>query len=131
MKNKPYYAIKSSKGFIQYNSESGRTFLADKIELACWYSSKAEARDIASRISAPVEIIRIAPAPQFHNANGTLTPYAFACGYPEKYGELTLWKEPNDWHVRGFIDGTRIWESFETVTEARKFARKTGGKLSK
>jgi hypothetical protein len=68
--------------------------------------------------------------PKFKNKNGTLTPYAFACGYVEKYGPLTLWREPNDWHVRGFVDGARLWECFETLREARQYARRTGGKLT-
>jgi hypothetical protein len=64
---------------------------------------------------------------QFHTAAGLLTAYAFACGYVEKYetGEdrLTLCREPNDWHVKGFIDGVHVWESFEPLKEARQFCK--------
>jgi hypothetical protein len=66
----------------------------------------------------------------FKNENGTLTPYAFACGYVEKYtkGEdrATLSREPNDWHVKGFLDDCHFWEIFDRLGDARRFARKVG-----
>jgi hypothetical protein len=65
---------------------------------------------------------------QFHDKNGDLTVYSFACGYVEKYekGEnrLTISKEPNDWHVKGFLDEMHVWESFEKLKDARKFCKK-------
>ena len=65
---------------------------------------------------------------QFHDKNGDLTRYSFACGYLEQYeksdDELTLFKEPNDWHVQGLIDGVHIWKSFDKLKDARKFCRK-------
>lgn len=66
-------------------------------------------------------------ASKFHTKAGNLTFYSFACGYVERYGDgenrLTLCREPNDWHVKGFIDGKHTWEIFESVTDARKFCR--------
>ena len=73
--------------------------------------------------------------PKFRNASGLLTPYSFACGYVERYGaddtpRATLSREPNDWHVKGFDrDGLHFWEVFESVKEARQYARKQAGKL--
>jgi hypothetical protein len=68
----------------------------------------------------------------FNNKNGTLTPYAFACGYVEIYTKgddrATLLRKPNDWHVKGFRGGCHFWESFERLSDARRFAR-TVGKL--
>ena len=65
---------------------------------------------------------------KFHNKDGNLTMYSFACGYVERYEDgddrLTLLREPNDWHVKGFIDGVHVWESFERLSDARKFCRK-------
>jgi hypothetical protein len=71
---------------------------------------------------------------KFYNKDGTLTGYAFACGYLEVYGEsrdsknrLRIYREPNDWHVKGWIgeDGkTHVWEIFEKLSDARKFCRK-------
>ena len=74
--------------------------------------------------------------PKFHNANGTITMYSFACGYVERYGasdypRATICREPNDWHVKGFTaDQAHFWEIFETVKEARTFARSIAGKLT-
>jgi hypothetical protein len=63
----------------------------------------------------------------FHNKNGTLSMYSFACGYLEKYenGEdrLTIMREPGNWQVKGFLNGVHVWESFESVSDARKFCR--------
>lgn len=72
--------------------------------------------------------------PKFRNAAGNLTPYAFACGYVERYGadeypRATICREPDGYHVKGF-DRARchFWESFPTVREARAYARKQAGK---
>lgn len=73
--------------------------------------------------------------PKFRNANGTLTGYAFGCGYVEKYGETdtpraTISREPNGLHAKGFDrDGIHFWEIFETAREARRFARSKAGKM--
>jgi hypothetical protein len=68
------------------------------------------------------------PKSQFHNKAGNLTPYAFACGYVETYrnekSRLTLSKERNDWHVKGFIDDVHTWESFTTLKQARDYCRR-------
>jgi hypothetical protein len=37
---------------------------------------------------------------------------------------LTLSREPNDWHVKGFIAGKHVWEIFEKLKDARTFCRK-------
>lgn len=72
--------------------------------------------------------------PKFKNADGTLTVYAFGCGYVEEtdgptYG-VRLWLD-GVWHVRrhhtapgmaGYI--RESWESFDTLGDARKFYRK-------
>jgi len=68
-----------------------------------------------------------APDPRFVSSRGFLTPYAFGCGDVEVYEEgdnrLTLSREPNDWHVKGFIDGKHVWEIFERLHKARGFCR--------
>jgi hypothetical protein len=56
---------------------------------------------------------------EFKNAKGELTPYAFGCGYVERYGETRLHKD-GVYHVSN-LD---IWESFDTLKEARRFARR-------
>ena len=73
--------------------------------------------------------------PKFNNKNGTLTSYSFICGYVEEYGDsdfprAAISKE-NDYHVKGFDrDEKHFWKTFETVKEARSFARKQAGKLT-
>lgn len=70
--------------------------------------------------------------PKFHNKNGTLTAYAFACGYIEKRtlatdgGEATLYRDGACWHVQARDDarGRFLWECFDTLTPARAFFRK-------
>jgi hypothetical protein len=81
--------------------------------------------------------------PKFHNKDGSLTAYAFACGYierevlesSEKDIEVELYKD-SLYHVRAFnltaLTAIKIcWESFETLTEARKFYKKTCKELLK
>ena len=72
--------------------------------------------------------------PKFKNKDGSLTAYAFSCGYIElstdagvKLGDckksVNLWKDCA-WHVRGndFEAGVRLfWESFDKLTDALKF----------
>lgn len=73
--------------------------------------------------------------PKFRNADGTLTGYAFICGYVERYGEAdtpraVISREPNGLHVRGFDrEGIYFWEIFETSHDARRFARSKAGKM--
>jgi hypothetical protein len=63
--------------------------------------------------------------PKFYNANGSLTKYAFACGYMEKRGDITLFRQHTVMHVAGFTKtGLRVWESFDNLTPARRFFRK-------
>jgi hypothetical protein len=70
------------------------------------------------------------PRPQkcvFYTKAGKLTRYAFLCGYVEKKGELSLWMQHGVYHVNGFApDGKRLWESFDTLTPARKFLSSNG-----
>lgn len=66
--------------------------------------------------------------PALHNKSGTLTRYGLACGYMEKKASLK-----NDdyltlsldciYHVKGYKQKIRIWESFDTLTAARQFYR--------
>jgi hypothetical protein len=66
--------------------------------------------------------------PAIHNKSGSLTYYGLACGYIEQKvarkteDYLHLYKE-NLFHVKGYKGNTRIWESFDTLTAARKFYR--------
>lgn len=89
-----------------------------------------------------MKIVKIRPGfdpalyPKFRNADGTLTGYAFACGYVEIYGEktadpsATVSREPNGFHVKGFNRaGAHFWEIFPTAREARRYARRQAGKM--
>ena len=69
---------------------------------------------------------------KFFNKNSTLTSYSFACGYVEEYGDLTISREPNGYHVKGFDkQDSHFWEIREKVKDARVLAREKGGKLVK
>lgn len=64
---------------------------------------------------------------KFRNKAGRLTPYALACGYLEQFerngSRVTLWHEGGPlYHVRHHSDlhGRVFWDSFETITAARK-----------
>lgn len=68
--------------------------------------------------------------PKFNNKDGSLTIYAFACGYVEQHNNdetnsrVTLWLDSDCYHVRShqFNGAGRIaWETFVTLKEARKF----------
>lgn len=64
---------------------------------------------------------------KFHNKNGSLTVYAFACGYVEEYKiddtTLSLFQD-GVWHVQGRNDNGRfVWESFDLLGQAREFFR--------
>jgi hypothetical protein len=59
---------------------------------------------------------------KFRNKNGSLTVYAFACGYIETSREGVQLLKDGCWHVK-FHDsekGIHEWESFTHLTEARK-----------
>jgi hypothetical protein len=65
---------------------------------------------------------------KFRTKAGRLTHYALACGYIERKEtetiKIDLWHEGSCFHVRAhdFNIHTRIfWESFNTLTNARKF----------
>lgn len=98
--------------------------------------------------------------PKMRNASGTLTAYAFACGYVESfthdgseyYGTdgpgVALYQE-GCWHVKsrlpgvthgpdgyplwvGAEDGGRTradWQTFDTLTEARKHYRRVASAI--
>jgi len=61
---------------------------------------------------------------KFTNKDGALTKYAFLCGYIEKKSNennrVSLGLD-SVYHVQGMIDGVRLWECFDTLTQARKF----------
>lgn len=65
---------------------------------------------------------------KLHNKSGSLTYYGLACGYIEDKVSLKnedylhLYKE-SLFHVKGYKNNQRIWESFDTLTAARKFYR--------
>lgn len=76
--------------------------------------------------------------PKFRNANGTLTAYAFRCGYVESftldgkeyYGTdapgVMLYRD-GVWHVKAHSlphGNARVWNSFDTLTDARKAFRR-------
>lgn len=67
---------------------------------------------------------------KFKNKNGSLTPYAFACGYSEdhkvKDSTISLFRD-GCWHVqvRSEDKGRFIWECFDLLTDARKFVSST------
>jgi hypothetical protein len=74
----------------------------------------------------------------FYNKDGTLTLYAFSCGYVETYSP----KDPNQtaralsmehsvFHVNGFRGPYKVWNSFDSVKAARKFlhAKWDGGSV--
>lgn len=83
---------------------------------------------------------------KFRTKRGRLTAYSFACGYkeqkstdPSKLQEEDLYTElyhdTPTYHVRQYDrrpDAKKfrvLWESFETLTEARKFFDKQPGTL--
>jgi len=66
--------------------------------------------------------------PKFYTKTGKLTRYSLACGYVEKTEingqSLTLWMEYNTLHVRQHCHNHNkriFWESFDSLTDARKF----------
>ena len=63
--------------------------------------------------------------PKCYNADGSLTKYAFACGYLQTRGRITLSMEHHVMIVKGFQkNGTYVVQGFYKLTEARKFFRK-------
>lgn len=52
-------------------------------------------------------------------ADGTVTPYGFACGIVQRTGDVRLYKD-GVYHVQGL----GLWESYGSLTQARRaFAR--------
>jgi hypothetical protein len=61
---------------------------------------------------------------RFNNKNGTLTRYAFACGYIEQKETISnrvSLSLDGVYHVKGLINNQRVWECFDKLTDARKF----------
>lgn len=66
---------------------------------------------------------------KFRNKNGSLSVYAFACGYietkplPTAGGEARLFRDGGVWAVQARDDsrGRFLWECFDTLTPARSF----------
>ncbi len=69
---------------------------------------------------------------KFRNKNGSLSVYAFACGYLETKplltagGEKRLFRDGAVWHVQARDNqrGCFLWESFDKLTPARSFFSK-------
>lgn len=58
----------------------------------------------------------------FQKDGKTLTAYGFACGYVQSKNGIQLFKEHSVFHVQRFVENKpRIWETFESLSEARKF----------
>jgi len=60
---------------------------------------------------------------KFRNKNGSLSPYAFCCGYREVWSNDLYITLDGCFHVRGIIKGARVWETFNKVSEARNYTR--------
>jgi len=104
---------------------------AGKIDLAFLVQYLPERRWEMFGMPAPLNRVYTdgkPPESRFHDKRGNLTGYAFGCGYVERYGNatgdnLTIHREPNDWHVKGFVSGVHVWEIFEKLSAARAFCR--------
>ena len=62
----------------------------------------------------------------FYTAEGFLNAYAFNCGYTQKLdvdnnNRKTMYKEHSTFHVNGFNNGIHFWESFDKLTDAKKY----------
>lgn len=83
--------------------------------------------------------------PKFRNADGTLTVYAFGCGYIESFtldgNEYYGTNEPGValyrdglWHVKAHSKphgNERVWSVFESLTDARKAFRRYRSAIKK
>lgn len=74
---------------------------------------------------------------KFRNKSGELSQYALSCGYlqvsvpdgkePRTYitQGVALFREGGScYHVRAYVDGAKEWESFDFLSDARKFYTK-------
>ena len=69
---------------------------------------------------------------KFRNKNGSLSIYAFVCGYietkplPTAGGRAELYRDGAVWHVKARDDsrGRFLWECFDNLTPARSFFSK-------
>jgi hypothetical protein len=69
---------------------------------------------------------------EFYNQDGTLTSYAFACGYVQSKGDkntyVKLYKEHNTYHLIMIRNNERvIWLSYDSnkLSQARKDYKNT------
>lgn len=51
---------------------------------------------------------------------GTLTAYAFACGYVERSGPFILYMEHGVYHVKGQGTNGRVRRAYRTLAKARR-----------
>ncbi len=64
--------------------------------------------------------------PKFLTKRGLISAYGLACGYIERKRlgtvSVSLWSEHGVYHVRAHCShhGRRFWESFRTLSAARK-----------
>ena len=58
------------------------------------------------------------------NKDKTPTRAGFACGYIQKWEDgdnrLSLGMEHQTFHIKGIVDGKQVWETAQTVKEARQ-----------
>ena len=67
---------------------------------------------------------------KFYNKDYSLSEYSFGCGYVEIYNRvkdssstyIELYRD-GCYHVRGRIDGSMFWESFDLLTVARQYVK--------
>lgn len=59
----------------------------------------------------------------FQKDGKTLTAYGFCCGYVQQSAnkDTDLYREHAHYHVRQFRNGVRVWETYDNLTDARKF----------
>jgi len=80
-----------------------------------------------ARLNSSIADTREIRLAEFYTLSGELTPYALACGYVQTYGEHVRLFEDGCFHVQGGGE----WETFSTLTEARRAAKQLNKKLSK
>lgn len=66
------------------------------------------------------------------NKDGSLTRYAFSCGYVEVYSvkgqenDISISREHETFHVKGFFGEKWINKAFSKIGDARKYIRQYG-----
>ena len=59
----------------------------------------------------------------FRLLNGQLNGYAFACGYIEPWENGLNLSLDCIYHVKGYINNVRIWETFQHIGDARRYLK--------